>query len=292
MKTILVVDSDDKKAALLEATVCGAVPAEVARFSTGETAVSWLTSHECALALIQYKLPGMDGLQTMVRAHQYQPDLPVILMSPSRNEEVPISAFHSGAFDFIPTHGKFEQRAVAAVRRAFESLADGVPVALVMPGTEEDEIVLIPSYENRLRVIGRQLDVMRYRSVNILEVTGGFVVRAMPSLGRAPEAMEFTDRDFPVLVRDGIMSRGEKGRVRASVPYLPTGYEDFLRALGHRLDEKGAEAVTIAELEGLIAVSMVTVVNTYESETLAPSQLLLGAEEISALLDRAYQRRR
>ena len=108
---------------------------------------------------------------------------------------------------------------------------------------------------------------------------------------RAPDALEFPHEDFPGLLRAAIAARGEGPRLHKNHPLLPTGYEDFLRALGYRLDEQHAEAIAITELDGFVAVSGVGPVETSYQTTIAPFQLLLRPDDISSLLDEAFRRR-
>ena len=151
--------------------------------------------------------------------------------------------------------------------------------------------LLLPTYQNRLRVVGRQLDLGGYGAINLLEVPGGFLVRAMRPEARAPEALEYPEGEFPGLLARAIAARGEGERRHRPHPLLPTGYEDFLRALGWRLDEQRAEAITVAELEGFVAVVGLAKVERYERADIAPFQRLLRADDIAALLDDAFRRR-
>ena len=151
--------------------------------------------------------------------------------------------------------------------------------------------LLLPTYQNRLRVIGRQLDLGGYGAINLLEIPGGFLVRAMRPGARAPDALEYPHGEFPELLARAVAARGEGERRPRPHPLLPSGYEDFLRALGHRLDEQQAEAITVAELEGFVAVGGLARVERYERTDIAPFQRLLRAEDIGALLDDAFRRR-
>jgi hypothetical protein len=72
---------------------------------------------------------------------------------------------------------------------------------------------------------------------------------------------------------------------------LPTGYEDFLRAIGYRLDEHAAEATTISELDELVVVGGVGRVDEFGNTRYGPLQWLLREAEISFLLNEAYRRR-
>lgn len=149
----------------------------------------------------------------------------------------------------------------------------------------------LPTYQNRLRIIGRQLDLGGYRSVNLLEIAGGFLVRVMRPGQRAPEALEFTHDDFPSLYSATIGARGKGPRFGSRHPMLPTGYEDFMRALGYGLDERHAEAIAITELDSMIAVNGVAPVETYHETTMAPFQILLRPDDVVSLLDQAFRRR-
>jgi hypothetical protein len=72
---------------------------------------------------------------------------------------------------------------------------------------------------------------------------------------------------------------------------LPTGYEDFLRAIGYRLDEHAAEATTISELDELVVVGGVGRVDEFGNTRYGPLQWLLREAEIGFLLNEAYRRR-
>jgi hypothetical protein len=152
----------------------------------------------------------------------------------------------------------------------------------------------VPTYQNRLRVMGQQLDLGGYRSINLLELPGGFLIRALRTGERVPEALEYPLGEFPELLAQAVAAHGEGERrhhPHHPHPLLTTGYEDFLRALGRHLDEQRVEAITVAELEGFVAVGGLTGVEGYERTGIAPFQLLLRAEDIGALLDGAFHRR-
>lgn len=151
--------------------------------------------------------------------------------------------------------------------------------------------LLLPTYQNRLRVIGRHLDLGGYRSINVMEIPGGFLVRAIGLDGRAPEALEFPDDQFSHLIAQAVAARGEGEHRRLRHDLLPTGYEDFLRSLGFPLDAQGSEALTVAELDGLVAVGGLARVERAERTDIVPFQRLLRADDINALLDAGFRRR-
>jgi len=48
------------------------------------------------------RMPGMDGLQLLDRIQQSHPELPVIVMTAHSDLESAVSAFHGGAFEYLP----------------------------------------------------------------------------------------------------------------------------------------------------------------------------------------------
>ena len=52
--------------------------------------------------LTDIRMPGMDGLEMLENIHKSHPDLPVIVMTAHSDLESAVSAFHSGAFEYLP----------------------------------------------------------------------------------------------------------------------------------------------------------------------------------------------
>jgi hypothetical protein len=61
----------------------------------------------------------------------------------------------------------------------------------------DDRELLRPTYQNRLRVIGRHLDNGGFHGASIFEIDGGFVVRATAADAKRPQALEFPDDQLP-----------------------------------------------------------------------------------------------
>ena len=261
--------------------------------TSGEEAVLWVGANECDVCLLDYDLPGIDGLETLARIHQRKPNLPVIMLSAAASEQVAVAAFRARVADYVAKRPGFEQ---TVAQLAQQTLANAPVPASVGPSNALDgnSVPAGPAqltYQNRLRVIGRQLDLYGYRSVTILEVAGGFLVRGAASGNRAPEALEFLDQDFPQLLQSAYNARGDGEHTRSTTALLPTGYEDFLRALGQRLDTQFAEAVSITELNSFVAVGGVARVDASNKTALMPLQWLMRSDDITYLLDEAFRRR-
>jgi two-component system nitrogen regulation response regulator GlnG len=52
--------------------------------------------------LTDIRMPGMDGLELLDKIQLSHPDLPVIVMTAHSDLESAVSAFHGGAFEYLP----------------------------------------------------------------------------------------------------------------------------------------------------------------------------------------------
>jgi hypothetical protein len=152
--------------------------------------------------------------------------------------------------------------------------------------------LLLPTYQNRLRVIGHHLDSGGYSNVAIFEIEGGFVARAIPHAGRRPEALEFPDNQFPALMHQAINQRGGGQRYEARSTLLPTGYEDFFRSLGFLLDNQMAHGIMFCELQTHLLVTGSEPSNSNTGHVAYKQfERYLRHDDIQRLLDDAFGRR-
>ena len=147
--------------------------------------------------------------------------------------------------------------------------------------------LLTLSYQNRLRSIGRTLDVGGYRSVLILQVPGGFIVRAVNRADRGIEILEFTDDTHPERMIQATEARGEGERTESPSPLAPTGFEDLLRAVGRLLDTGNLAEVVIAEK----LHSIVLAGEDVSGDTPVPFDIELNEARITQLLDESFRLR-
>src|SRR3990172_13352758 len=68
---------------------------------TAEDALSFLNKHSCDVVLIDYNLPGINGLRLLEHVREAWPQTPVILVTGARDEQVAVSALKLGAADYL-----------------------------------------------------------------------------------------------------------------------------------------------------------------------------------------------
>src|SRR5436190_20501634 len=102
----------------------------VRTFTDGAAALTALTTTPPDLAILDIKMPRMDGLELLRRLRQANPELPVIFLT-SKDEEIDeLMGLNAGADDYI--RKPFSQRLLlervkAVLRRAEGKGAGGVP---------------------------------------------------------------------------------------------------------------------------------------------------------------------
>jgi DNA-binding NtrC family response regulator len=90
-----------------------------------ERALALVESDRPDVLLTDLKMPGLDGMELMRRAHEIDPALPVIMITAFGSIESAVAAIKAGAFDYLPKNFSVEDLTVD-VERALRQRALGV----------------------------------------------------------------------------------------------------------------------------------------------------------------------
>lgn len=152
-----------------------------------------------------------------------------------------------------------------------------------------------PTYQNALRVIGRYFDDHLYRNILVSEVADGFIARAFPQQDVAlthAEGLQFLLDDVMTLIARSKELAGQRTQraVTSMPPLCPTGYEDFLRALGWEMDRANVRLIGVVEMTHGVLVSY------YRPDRATRSgghwqQTFYDEDGITALLNKGFSRR-
>lgn len=157
---------------------------------------------------------------------------------------------------------------------------------------ETPDHVLKRTYQNELRALGRYCDDKGLRAIGIYEVDDGFLLRAFadPNDPHSIEAIEVPKDDIQNLMVQNFSARSRSTPLTRS-PLCPTGYEDFLRALGYELEINQARVVAIHECVDRFAVSYHHLQPSEQGYVWDLRSVMLQAEDVGQLLDQAFGRR-
>ena len=68
---------------------------------TAEEALQVLEQNSCDIVLLDYNLPGMNGLRLLERIRQSWPRVPVVLITGLKDEAIAVSVMKAGAADYV-----------------------------------------------------------------------------------------------------------------------------------------------------------------------------------------------
>jgi CheY-like chemotaxis protein len=275
-----------KEAEQLAAMIAAAVDATPAYADTAQGALDLLAQRRFGVLILDDQLRGGTGIQALARVRERYPALPVIMVSAARSEDAAIDAFHLGVVDYIPKKRGYGDLVVRLVTQLATGASLTPQTRLLDVPPHIPEALLVPTYQNRLRVIGRQCDALGLCELAILEAVGGFVVRGIRMRDGRAEVLEFADAHFAHLVSEVITMRDQ----RVDTPHH-AWYEDTLRAIGHELDRSAVDRVTIVELQQSLLVSGHQTTKGHRANENGRFEWVLAAGELMALLDKAYDRR-
>ncbi|MGB4335050.1 MAG: nitrogen regulation protein NR(I) [Chromatiaceae bacterium] len=127
---------------------------DVTCFSNGVGVMDILERDQPDAILSDVRMPGIDGLELLAQITARYPSLPVIIMTAHSDLDSAVSAFHGGAFEYLPKPFDLDE-AVAQVRRACRHHAgEGAPPE--EPMAKGAEIIgEAPAMQEVFRAIGR-----------------------------------------------------------------------------------------------------------------------------------------
>jgi DNA-binding NtrC family response regulator len=99
MKLLLVDDESDFRNTLLKRMQRRNV--DVQGVDSGASALSWLETHPTDVVILDVRMPGMDGIETLREIKKHHPLTEVIMLTGHASIEVAIEGMEMGAFDYL-----------------------------------------------------------------------------------------------------------------------------------------------------------------------------------------------
>ena len=119
MPTILIVDDDEVDRELAERCLAPVGQLVVLHAEDGQMALDCLADHRPDLILTDLRMPGVDGLDLIVRVKDEHPNLPVVIMTSKGNERIAVQALQTGAASYV-SKSDMRQRLVETVEQVLE----------------------------------------------------------------------------------------------------------------------------------------------------------------------------
>jgi diguanylate cyclase (GGDEF)-like protein len=100
-KILLVEDSPDQVELIRRAFKAHNPRIEITRVDNGQACLEQLSERSFSLVLLDYGLPRMTGLETLIKLRERQIDIPVVMVTGQGDERVAVEAMKNGAYDYI-----------------------------------------------------------------------------------------------------------------------------------------------------------------------------------------------
>jgi len=100
-KRILIIDDEKGFGRALKLNLEADGDYECLLATTGAEGLELIKTHETDLVLLDIRMPGIDGLETLTRIKAMAPDLPVAMVSALRDEQEAKRCFEAGAYDYV-----------------------------------------------------------------------------------------------------------------------------------------------------------------------------------------------
>jgi two-component system nitrogen regulation response regulator GlnG len=122
-------------------------------FEAAEPALEALRSDTPDVLITDIRMPGQSGLELLKKIHDTRPHLPVIVITAHSDLGNAVSAYESGAFEYLPKPFDIDE-AVDLVKRAGQASARTVVAAASIPEIPE-LLGRAPAMQKVFRAIGR-----------------------------------------------------------------------------------------------------------------------------------------
>ncbi len=117
---LILVADDDQVARELLAEALGREGYRVRVAAGGEECLALAEAELFELALVDLRMPGLDGLAVLKRLSVIQPDLPVVILTAFASIETAIAAVNAGAYDYLSKPFRMDEIKVV-VHRTLEA---------------------------------------------------------------------------------------------------------------------------------------------------------------------------
>ncbi|MBT5230038.1 MAG: sigma 54-interacting transcriptional regulator, partial [Methylococcales bacterium] len=126
---------------------------QVKTFASAEGILDRLTRETPKVIVTDIRMPGMDGIDLLKEVQQSYPHIPVIVITAHSDLDSAISAYHSGAFEYLPKPFDVDDAIELVTRACLQSSSK--EVSETETSSVQEIIGEAPAMQEVFRAIGR-----------------------------------------------------------------------------------------------------------------------------------------
>ena len=100
-RAVLIVDDDDEFLIALRQAMAEGRGYAITLADTGEAALEALRREHFDVVILDYKMPGVSGLNVLQRMLEEKMDVPVVMLTGAGSESIAVEAMKMGAYDYV-----------------------------------------------------------------------------------------------------------------------------------------------------------------------------------------------
>jgi len=128
---------------------------EVSTYSDANGIMEALSRDQPDAIVSDVRMPGIDGLSLLVSINEHYPDLPVIIMTAHSDLDSAVTAYHSGAFEYLPKPFDVNEAIEQVTRACRRSRSSAVSTPEESAEGAPEIVGEAPAMQEVFRAIGR-----------------------------------------------------------------------------------------------------------------------------------------
>jgi DNA-binding NtrC family response regulator len=151
-KTILIVDDEPSQRELLGGFV-RSLDLHASEAASGEQALEMIGNEPPDMVLLDVRLPGISGIETLAKIRRQTAELPVLLITAFANLRQAVSAMKSGADDYLAKPVDLDELEVAITEALGRDIENAVAARVPHPDLPDDFVCESPEMRHLVETI-------------------------------------------------------------------------------------------------------------------------------------------
>ncbi len=121
-RRIFIVEDNEMHSMMMDYLLSKENTFQIFRFKSGEECLQRINLNP-DMVILDYGLPGINGLETFEKIKKYNPKIPVVIVTENKNTEIAEEFLNAGAYDYIFKEQNAFNKLNGAIDKVFQAIA-------------------------------------------------------------------------------------------------------------------------------------------------------------------------